>query len=150
MTDDQHFMALALSEAGEAATAGEVPVGAVVVDSSGAVLATAANRTIADCDPTAHAEIIALREAARRSANHRLVDATLYVTVEPCIMCAGAIVQARLQRVVYGCRDPKAGALGSVYDIAVDARLNHRFDVRGGVGEAASSKLLQDFFRARR
>jgi len=142
-------MQAALRQAELAERAGEVPVGAVVaVD--GAIVGEGANRTIGDCDPTAHAEIVALRAAARRLGNHRLVGATLYVTLEPCIMCAGAIVQARLARVVFGCRDPKAGALGSVYDVAGDARLNHVFAVEVGVEEERCRELLQAFFRERR
>jgi tRNA(adenine34) deaminase len=139
--------ALAMAEAAE--QAGEVPIGAVVV-AGDRMIAAARNRTIGDCDPTAHAEILALREAARRLGNHRLSGAVLYVTVEPCIMCAGAVVQARLAAVVFGCRDPKAGALGSVYDVSADARLNHRFEVAAGVEADACRALLQRFFRARR
>ena len=142
-------MAIALREAERAAAAGEVPIGAVLV-SDDLELARAHNRTITDCDPTAHAEIAVLRAGARKAGNYRLTAATLFVTVEPCIMCVGAVVQARLARVVFGCRDPKAGALGSVYDIAADARLNHRFAVSEGVEEAACRALLQGFFRERR
>ena len=139
----------ALRQAEIAAAASEVPIGAVVV-ADGEIVAAACNRTIGDCDPTAHAEIVALRQAAAKVGNHRLVGAQLYVTLEPCIMCAGAVVQARLARVVFGCRDPKAGALGSVYDIAGDARLNHRFEVQAGVEEEECRALLQRFFRERR
>ena len=142
-------MRAALRQAEAAAQAGEVPVGAVVV-AGGEIVAAARNRTIGDRDPTAHAEIVAIREAVRRIGNHRLAGASLYVTLEPCIMCAGAIVQARLERVVFGCRDPKAGALGSVYDIAREARLNHSFAVVGGAEEQRCRELLQEFFRARR
>jgi tRNA(adenine34) deaminase len=147
--DDTHWMAQALEEARRAAAAGEVPIGAVVV-MRGEVYASAHNRTLGDCDPTAHAEIVALRDAARRAANHRLPEAVLYVTAEPCIMCVGAIVQARIAQVVFGCRDPKAGALGSVYETADHARLNHRFAVTGGVAAEECAALLQEFFRARR
>jgi len=146
---DLRWMEKALEQARRAAAAGEVPVGAVVV-LGGRLWAAAHNQTVAACDPTAHAEVVALRRAARRLGNHRLLDAVLYVTLEPCIMCVGAVVQARLRRVVYGCRDPKAGALGSVYDVAADAHLNHRFEVTAGVREEASRELLQAFFRARR
>ncbi len=149
METDSRWMEKALEQARRAAAAAEVPVGAVVVVGDG-IVAAAHNQTIAACDPTAHAEVVALRRAARRLGNHRLVDAVLYVTVEPCIMCAGAVVQARLRRVVYACRDPKAGALGSVYDIAADARLNHRFEVTAGVREEESRELLRAFFEARR
>lgn len=142
-------MESALREAEAAGAAGEVPIGAVVV-ADGELLAAAGNRTLRDGDPTAHAEIVALREAARRVGNHRLVGAELYVTVEPCIMCAGAVVQARVARVVFGCADAKAGALGSVYDIAADARLNHHFEVISGIEEERCRTLLQEFFRRRR
>ena len=139
----------ALRQAELARDAGEVPIGAALV-AGGEVVAAAGNRTLRDGDPTAHAEIVVLRDAARRIGNHRLVGADLYVTVEPCIMCSGAVVQARIERVVFGCRDLKAGALGSVYDIAGDARLNHRFEVIAGVEEERCRALLQEFFRARR
>ena len=142
-------MGAALREAEAAGAAGEVPIGAVVV-AGGEIVAAAGNRTLRDADPTAHAEIVVLREAARRVGNHRLVGAELYVTVEPCIMCAGAVVQARVARVVFGCADPKAGALGSVYDIAADARLNHHFEVISGIEEERCRALLQQFFRERR
>ena len=118
-------MRLALEEAAAAEAEGEIPVGAVVVH-NGEVTARGHNRTITDCDPTAHAEIVALREAARRLDNHRLSECTLYVTVEPCAMCAGAIVQARIAHLVYGCEDPKAGAVRSLFQIADDPRLNHQ------------------------
>lgn len=139
----------ALRQADLAEQAGEVPVGAVVT-LGGEILAAAYNRTLTDCDPTAHAEIVALRLAARNAGNHRLPGATLWVTLEPCIMCAGAVVQARLERVVFGCRDPKAGALGSVFDVAADTRLNHRFAVTAGVLQEECRERLQRFFRERR
>ena len=143
-------MALAYDEAVRAAGRGEVPVGAVVVDGDGRVLAAAGNRTIADHDPSAHAEMVALRAAGRVQGNHRLVGCTLYVTLEPCVMCAGAMVQARLQRVVYGARDPKGGALDTCYRIGSDGLLNHRLRVEGGLMADESATLLQEFFRARR
>jgi tRNA(adenine34) deaminase len=139
----------ALRQADLAAQAGEVPVGAVIT-AGAEILACGFNRTITDRDPTAHAEIVVLRLAALELGNHRLAGATLWVTLEPCIMCAGAVVQARLERVVFGCRDPKAGALGSVYDIAGDARLNHRFEVVADIEEAQCRERLQRFFRDRR
>ena len=139
----------ALRQADLAAQAGEVPVGAVIT-AGAEILARGFNRTITDRDPTAHAEIVVLRLAALELGNHRLAGATLWVTLEPCIMCAGAVVQARLERVVFGCRDPKAGALGSLYDMAGDARLNHRFEVVAGIDEARCREKLQRFFRERR
>lgn len=141
-------MRLALLEARRAGEAGEVPVGAVVVH-EGRVLASASNQPIGARDPTAHAEVVALRAAALALGNYRLVDATLYVTIEPCLMCVGAIVHARLARVVFGAADPKAGALASILDPA-SLPLNHRFAVTGGVLEAECRQAIQDFFRSRR
>ena len=142
-------MQTALREAEAAAEAGEIPVGAVVaVD--GEVLACGQNRSIRDFDPSAHAEIVALRAACHAQANHRLTGATLYVTLEPCAMCIGALVQARLSRVVFGAYDPKAGAAGSVTDLTESPAFNHRFEVMGGVLADECGALLQDFFRCRR
>jgi len=146
---DQQWMALALRQAAAAAARGEVPVGALVVR-DGQVLGRAGNRSIATHDPAGHAEVVALRMAARAVRNHRLPGATLYVTVEPCAMCVGVAIQARVARMVYGCSDPKAGAAGSLYDLPNDRRLNHRIEVTSGVSAAASRDLLRDFFRARR
>jgi tRNA(adenine34) deaminase len=148
MTDDTKFMRQALAEARKAAAAGEVPVGAVVVR-DGRVVARGANRPVRDSDPTAHAEITALRRAAKKAANYRLPDCDLYVTLEPCAMCLGAAVQARVRRVVYGAPDPKAGAVVSTMTFPFD-RLNHRPEVTGGVLSGESGALLRDFFRARR
>jgi tRNA(adenine34) deaminase len=145
-----HYMRLALREAARAARAGEVPVGAVLVDAAGEVIARAHNRPIAASDPTAHAEVVALRRAARRLGNYRLPGTTLYVTVEPCAMCAGALVQARVARVVYGAPDPKGGAVRTLYRILDDPRLNHRAEVIGGVLEAECQEQLRTFFRTRR
>jgi len=147
--DDAKFMAAALEEARAAAERGEVPVGAVIV-AGGAVVARAGNRTIADCDPTAHAEIVALREAAAASRNYRLVDATLYVTIEPCAMCAGAMIQARVARLVYGADDPKAGAVRSCMEVLSHPQLNHRVEVTPGVMKDEAAAVLRDFFAARR
>ena len=147
--DDAKFMAMALEEARAAAGRGEVPVGAVIV-AGGAVVARAGNRTIADCDPTAHAEIVALREAAAASRNYRLVDATLYVTIEPCAMCAGAMIQARVARLVYGADDPKAGAVRSCMEVLSHPQLNHRVEVTPGVMKDEAAAVLRDFFAARR
>ena len=146
---DKELMTAALREAEEAAVAGEIPVGAVVVQ-GGEVIATAQNRTIRDRDPSGHAEILALRAACQARANHRLTDATLYVTLEPCAMCVGALVQARITRLVFGAYDPKAGALGSAIDLSESPALNHRFEVLGGVLADECGRVLQDFFRARR
>ncbi|MBI5583913.1 MAG: nucleoside deaminase [Deltaproteobacteria bacterium] len=143
-------MAEALAEAEKAEREAEVPVGAVLIDAEGTRLAAAYNRPRTLQDPTAHAEILALRQAARRTGNYRLPGTTLVVTVEPCLMCAGAILQARVARVVFGAFDPKAGAFGSLYDLSGDGRLNHRLQVTGGIRETECRKLLQDFFLERR
>jgi len=150
LAGDAHGMRLALEQARAAAAAGEVPVGAVLADAQGHVIAAGRNAPITAHDPTAHAEIQALRAAARRLGNYRLDGCTLYVTLEPCAMCAGAIVQARLRRVVYGARDPKAGAAGSVTDVLGDARLNHQTTVTPDVLADECGALLRDFFRPRR
>jgi tRNA(adenine34) deaminase len=142
-------MAEALAEAAAAGTRGEVPVGAVVVR-DGQRLAAAGNASVARSDPTAHAEVLALRAAAEAAGNYRLPGATLYVTVEPCVMCMGAALHARIARLVYGCADPKGGAAGTLYDLARDPRLNHRIAVAAGVEASACRALVQEFFRARR
>jgi tRNA(adenine34) deaminase len=142
-------MELALAAAREAAAVDEVPVGALVVK-GGEIIARTANRTVRDHDPTAHAEMLALRQASGVTGNWRLTDCTLYVTLEPCAMCAGALVLARVDRVVFGAWDEKAGMSGSVEDLLRHPRLNHRPGVLGGVLEDASSELLRDFFRRRR
>jgi tRNA(adenine34) deaminase len=147
---DEHFMRRALELARDAARAGEVPVGAVLTGPDGSVLAEAANSPIHRKDPTAHAEVLALRDAARRAGNYRLPGTTLYVTLEPCAMCAGALVHARVERVVFAAADPKTGACGSVFDIARSERLNHRVAVTAGVLERDSAQLLKAFFLARR
>jgi len=149
MTDDLQFMQLAIGEARAAAEAGEVPIGAVIVH-DGAALAQSGNRTIRQNDPTAHAEIIVLREAARILGNYRLAGTTLYVTLEPCAMCAGAIVQARVPRLVYGADDPKGGAVRSCFSILTSPQLNHSVSVTPGLLAAESASLLQSFFAARR
>lgn len=146
---DERFMTEALVLAGSAAQNGEVPVGAVVVIDD-CIIAAAANSPIASSDPTAHAEIRALRAAGEHLANYRLPRSTLYVTLEPCPMCAGAIVHARVDRLVFGAPDPKTGAAGSVMNVVQDDRLNHRVAVTGGVLADAASELLQTFFLERR
>lgn len=148
-TRDEHWMGLALEQARQAAATGEVPVGAVLVKDN-QLVATGRNAPIAGHDPTAHAEIIAMREAARVLGNYRLDGCTLYVTLEPCAMCSGAMLHARLARVVYGAADPRTGAAGSVLNLFDLAQLNHQTDVRGGVQAQACGQLLQDFFRPRR
>ena len=149
MPSDTDFMRQALSLARQAADRGEVPVGAVLVRGS-EVIGEGANRPIHNHDPTAHAEIIALRDAAKRVGDYRLNDSTLYVTLEPCIMCASALVHARVSRVVFGAWDPKAGGAGSIADIFALPALNHRVDVFGGVLAEECGELLSAFFRARR
>lgn len=143
-------MRMALEEAAAAASAGDVPVGAVVVDSEGLVLARDRNRREVDGDPTAHAEVVALRAAARRMGSWRLAGVTVYVTLEPCPMCAGALVNARIARLVYGCADPKAGAIDTLFAIGRDPRLNHRFETQAGVLADACAEQLRAFFAARR
>jgi tRNA(adenine34) deaminase len=145
MDTPEDFMRLALQQAEEAASRGEVPVGAVVVR-NGEVLASGFNERELSSDPTAHAELLALRRAAMASNSWRLIDADLYVTLEPCPMCAGAIVNARVKRVFYGCDDPKAGAARTLYSLLEDSRLNHRVEVIPGVLAAEGSALLKDFF----
>ena len=147
--NDEKFMRLALDEARRAAEAGEVPVGAVVT-LDGRLIASAANRTISDGDPTAHAEIVALRAAAKALGNYRLTGATLYVTLEPCAMCAGALVHARVARLVYGCDDPKVGAVRGELRVLEHPMLNHRVEVTSGVLADECAGILQAFFNARR
>jgi tRNA(adenine34) deaminase len=149
MVGDAAFMGLALDEARRAVAEGEVPIGAVVV-LDGEVIGEGHNRPIASMDPTAHAEIVALRQAARKLGNYRLARATLYTTVEPCPMCCGAALHARLARVVYGAPDPKAGAVRSLYRLLDDPRMNHEVTVTGGVRSADCASLLTEFFKTRR
>jgi tRNA(adenine34) deaminase len=146
---DLQFMHLAIVQAQAAALRGEVPIGALVVLED-RILAAAGNRTITECDPTAHAEIVALREAARKAGNYRLTGASIYVTVEPCAMCAGALVQARVARLVYGADEPKGGAIRTCLQVLNAPALNHRVEVVSGVLAAESVQLLQSFFSARR
>ncbi len=143
-------MRLALEEAGLAFAENEVPVGAILVDQNGEVLAKTHNQRESAADPTAHAEILALRIGAIRRHEWRLEDATLYVTKEPCVMCAGAMINSRLKRVVFGCKDIKGGAANSLYHILSDPRMNHRVEVTAGIFEDEGRKILQDFFIARR
>ena len=147
---DERWMRKALRAAREAAERGEVPIGACVVSADETLLAVAGNGTRSLCDPTAHAEILALREAARARGNYRLTEARLYATIEPCAMCAGALVQARIGRLIYGARDERAGAVQSVFAICDSGSLNHRIEWTEGVLEAECRELMQNFFRARR
>jgi tRNA(adenine34) deaminase len=147
---DESLMRLALAQAVLTTASGDVPVGAVVVDSSVAVIGAGFNAREASGDPTAHAEIVALRAAAEFVGGWRLAGCTLVVTLEPCTMCAGALVLARVDRVVFGAVDPKAGAAGSLWDVVRDRRLNHRPEVTGGVLEAECGELLRSFFEGRR
>jgi len=149
LQSDHHFMGEALRQAARAAQAGEVPVGAVVV-CDGQIVGRGWNRNLADHDPSAHAEILALREAGRNLGNHRLGECELFATIEPCAMCAGALVHARIRRLVYGADDPKAGAVHSVLAVINHAGLNHQMTVRGGVLAGKSAEILQEFFRRRR
>ncbi|MEW6114294.1 MAG: tRNA adenosine(34) deaminase TadA [Thermodesulfobacteriota bacterium] len=143
---DHHFMSLALELARTAAAEGETPVGAVIVR-EGAIMGQGYNRVEADQDPTAHGELIALREAARQAGDWRLPDATIYVTLEPCIMCTAALMLARVKRLVYGARDLRWGAVGSLFDFSHDPRINHELEVVSGVLEEESAALLQGFYR---
>ena len=148
-SEDEKFMALALEEATRAAELGEVPIGAVVVH-DGEVIARAGNRRETDADPAAHAEFSALMRASRVLGRWRLTGCTVYVTLEPCLMCAGLMVNSRIDRCVFGAHDPKGGAVGTLYDVSHDARLNHEFEVEGGVLEAECAEVLRAFFKRRR
>ncbi len=147
--EDEWFMRMALEEARRAGEEGEVPVGAILV-SGGKVIGRGRNRPIALCDPTAHAEMLAIREGAAQARNYRLAGTTLYTTLEPCVMCAGALLQARVQRLVFGAEDSKAGAVKSLYGLLADDRLNHRVEVTSGVLEEECREILRRFFRERR
>jgi tRNA(adenine34) deaminase len=149
MANDSEFMRAAIEEARAAAARGEVPVGAVVAI-DGRIVSRAGNRTIGDCDPTAHAEIIALRQASQAIGNYRLAGAGMYVTIEPCAMCAGAMIQARIARLIYGADDAKAGAVRSCFSILESRQLNHRVEVTSGILASEAVALLQEFFAARR
>ena len=147
--DDIDGMRAALAEAASAASEGEIPVGAIVIVND-EIVATGRNCSVGKSDPSGHAEIVALRAAGANSGNYRMPEATLYVTLEPCVMCTGAIVQSRIKRVVFGAYDKKAGALGSVEDLSDSRAFNHRFEINGGVLADDSARLLKDFFKNRR
>lgn len=149
-SNDEEFMGLALVEASKAATMGEVPIGACLIDERGEMLAAAGNLTITNNDPTAHAEILVLRRAAEIVANYRLTGCTLYTTIEPCVMCAGALVNSRIKRLVFGAHDERFGAVETLFRVCDDERLNHRIEIVPGVLAVECRELMQDFFRARR
>lgn len=147
-SNDERWMRLALAEAEKAAQRGEIPIGSVLVSNDGRLLASNSNRTIGNCDPTAHSEILVLREAAQCIGNYRLVDTTLYVTVEPCVMCTGALIQARIRKLVFGAYNLRGGACGTCFDLAQNRALNHQIaEIRGGMLEAECTALIQNFFR---
>jgi tRNA(adenine34) deaminase len=151
MNSAQDWMRQAIAQAEQAAAIGEVPIGCVIVhDPTGKIIACGCNRRESGRDPTAHAEIVALREAGKNQGSWRLLDCTLIVTLEPCPMCAGALVAARVGRVVFGASDPRAGACGTLYNLCADPRLNHQLEVTGGVGAGACGELLSSFFAGKR
>jgi len=147
---DEDWMWRTLHLAREAEKLGEVPIGAIIIDGKGKILAATSNRTITDSDPTAHAELMAIRTAGMRIGNYRLNGTTMYSTIEPCVMCAGAIVNARVERLVFGAHDERFGAVETLFNIGSDERLNHRLEITSGVLAENCRRLLQDFFRARR
>ena len=147
---DEFWMRAAMTEAVDAEKIGEIPIGACLIDAQGNLLASAGNRTIAANDPTAHAEILVLREAARKIGNYRLTETVLYTTIEPCAMCAGALVNARVKRLVYGAADERFGAVESVFRLCDSSSLNHQIEITKGVLDGECKKLIQDFFRQRR
>ena len=149
-TQDEEWMRLAVAAARQAAEKGEVPVGAVIVDANGDLLSEASNLTITNTDPTAHAEILALREAGRKIGNYRLVGATVYSTIEPCVMCAGALVNARVTRLVFGAHDERFGAVETHFQLCSSSLLNHRVEIVSGILADQCRELMQSFFRSRR
>ena len=150
MQGDEFFMEAALAQARLAWDLGEVPVGAVVTDDRGRIVGAGCNRTLSSHDPSAHAEMVALRTVGRELKNYRLPDLTLYVTLEPCTMCTGLLIHARIKRLVFGAYDPRTGACGSLYDLPADPRHNHHFEVQGGVLGEKCGQILKDFFKMRR
>lgn len=143
-------MQIAIDAGREAARLGEVPIGACLIDADGNLIASASNRTITDVDPTAHAEILVLREAASKIGNYRLTETTVYTTIEPCVMCAGALVNARIKRLVFGAHDERFGAVETLFRLCDSEMLNHRIEVRSGVLADECRQMMQEFFRARR
>ncbi len=150
MDNDEKFMQIAIASAREALALDEVPIGACLVDAGGIVLAAGFNRTITDSDPTAHAEVLALRDAAAALGNYRLTGTTMYTTIEPCVMCAGALVNARIRRLVYGAADERFGAVETLFRLCDNDALNHRIEISSGVLADECRALMQDFFRQRR
>ena len=150
MDEDERFMRIALEGAFDARQIGEVPIGACIIDGAGQMIAAGFNRTITDCDPTAHAEIIVLREAARKIEHYRLTGTTIYTTIEPCVMCAGALVNARVKRLVYGAADERFGAVETLFRLCDHESLNHRLEITSGILAVECRAIMQDFFRARR
>ncbi len=148
--NDEYWMSKALKAAVTAGEIGEVPIGACLIDENGELLAAASNRTIIDSDPTAHAEILTIREASARIGNYRLTGSTLYTTIEPCVMCAGALVNARIKRLVYGAADERFGAVETLFRLCDSEKLNHRIEIVSGVMADECRSLMQDFFRKRR
>ena len=148
--DHEKYMEIAIEEAKKAGRMDEVPVGAVLVDESGEILSKGYNQTVRLADPTAHAEVLVLRQAAKKIHNYRLLNTSLYVTVEPCIMCMGAVIHARVARVIFGADDPKWGALGSIYNFAEDKRLNHHPEIIREIYQEECKRLMQDFFQNKR
>ena len=149
-SEHKKYMKIAIEEAKKAGEMDEVPVGAVLVDASGDILSKGYNQTIRMADPTAHAEILVLRQGAKKIHNYRLLNTSLYVTVEPCVMCMGAIVHARIAKVIFGADDPKWGAVGSIYNFAEDIRLNHHPEIIRGIYQEECTRLLQVFFKKKR
>jgi len=147
---DENFMRMALEEARKAGERGEVPVGTVIVDEQQKILAAAGNNSIGGSDPAGHAEMVALRAAGQKTGNYRLLNTALYVTIEPCVMCAGAMVHARVGRLVYGASDPKAGGVVSCYQVGRDGKLNHQLNVEGGILAEECAELLTSFFKRKR
>jgi len=147
---DELFMRMALEEAQKAGERGEVPVGAVIVDENQNVLAGAGNNSISESDPAGHAEMVVMREAGKKIGNYRLLNTSLYVTIEPCVMCAGAMFYARVDRLIYGASDPKAGGVVSCYQVGGDSKLNHQFNIEGGVLAEECAELLTSFFKRKR
>ena len=147
---DENFMRMALEEARKAGERGEVPVGAVIIDEQQNILAAAGNNSIGGSDPAGHAEMVALRAAGKKTGNYRLLNTALYVTIEPCVMCAGAMIHARIGRLIYGASDPKAGGVVSCYQVGGDGKLNHQLNIEGGVLAEECAELLTSFFKRKR
>ena len=146
----KHYMQIALKEAKKSFLKNEVPVGAVIIDKNGEIIAKAHNEVITKLDVSAHAEILAIRKASKKIGNYRLIDTTIYVTIEPCIMCMGAIIHARIKKIIFGAFDKKWGAVGSLYNFSQNKKLNHKIDVVSGILKNEAKKLIKDFFKLKR